>query len=316
MCVGAVSMIASPEEAPDEYSLNEKEERIMLNETDFVKQIEENMQYPDEYIEVHFGLFLDEINVQLKDDMDDNIALFQVGMSTQFDIRPNSYLSQIGLHKIDLCLGDKRNLLNGSLLKALMTPICAQIDIETDSVDINKNKIMIHNVGVIELMLNPQIMRANMLKDGEEVTVKDSENKRAHKMFVRNAQIFGDKEWMQIKQRPKHSLFPYFGHEFVDNLVMNKEKTMIELIKHSEIDSIHYSNILSAHYFVYAGVWNESIIENKEEFMKKAQKYSFDKMEEIVFKIEKWADVRIFVQPKGVDTIYSLKINKQPKKLT
>merc|ERR1712173_311099 len=181
---GAVSMIAAPEEAPDEYSLNGKEERIMLNETDFVKQIEENMQYPDEYIEVHFGLFLDEINVQLKDDMDDNIALFQVGMSTQFDMRPNSYLSQIGLHKIDLCLGDKRNLLNGSLLKALMTPICAQIDIETDSVDINKNVIKIHNVGVIEIMLNPQIMRANALKiEKLAVNVKHIIDKKMGKKF-------------------------------------------------------------------------------------------------------------------------------------
>merc|ERR1712083_1263321 len=117
------------------------------------------------------------------------------------------------------------------------------------------------------------------LKDGEEVIVNDVENKRAHKTFVRNTQLFGDNEWLQIKQRPKHSLFPYFGHEFVDNLVMNKEKTMIELIKYSEIDSIHYSDILSAHYFVYAGVWNESIIENeqkKKEFMEKAEKYSFD----------------------------------------
>merc|ERR1711971_483606 len=82
-----------------------------------------------------------------------------------------------------------------------------------------------------------------------------------------NAQLFGDNEWLQIKQRAQHSLFPYFGHEFVANLVMNDEKTMIELIKHSEIDSIHYSHILSAHYFVYAGVWNETIIEKDDKIM-------------------------------------------------
>merc|ERR1712232_190666 len=103
------------------------EERAVLNGTDFIKQIEENMQYPDEYTEVHFGLFLNEVNVQLKDDKNENIALFQVGVATQFDVRPNSYLSQIGLQKVDLCLGDKRNLINGSLLKALVTPIRAQI---------------------------------------------------------------------------------------------------------------------------------------------------------------------------------------------
>merc|ERR1711933_271593 len=142
-----------------------------------------------------------------------------------------------------------------------------------------------------------------------EASVSDSENKRAHKMFVRNAQLFGENEWLQIKQRPKHSLFPYFGHEFVDNLVMNKEKTMIELIKHSEIDSIHYSDILSAHYFVYAGFGNESIVQNKEEFLKKAQKYSFEKMDEIAFKVEEndKENVGIYVQPKGVDAIYLLK---------
>merc|ERR1712003_283199 len=111
-----------------------------------------------------------------------------------------------------------------------------------------------------------------MLKDGEEVSVSDSENKRAHKMFVRNAQLFGDNEWVQIEQRPKHSFFPYFGHEFVDNLVMNKEQTMIELIKHSEIDSIHYSDILGAEFFVYVDDnWSQTIVKNKEEFMKKAQ---------------------------------------------
>merc|ERR1711902_71573 len=111
-----------------------------------------------------------------------------------------------------------------------------------------------------------------VLKDGEEVSIDDAENKRAHEIFVRNAQLFGDNEWQQIKKQAKHVLFPYFGQEFVDNLVMNDEKTMIELIKYSEIDSVHYSDILSAEYFLYSDIWQQTTVKNKEAFMKKAKK--------------------------------------------
>jgi len=159
-----MDLVSAPEENIDAYRLTKTERTVMMKETDFIQIIDQNMKYPDNYVEAHLGAFLDELNVQLKDDDNGDIALVQIGIGTQFDIRPNSYLSQIGLNKLDLCLGSKRNLKDGSLFKALLTPVTAQIDIETDSLDINKNHIRIHNVGLIELLLNPDIIQSNALK--------------------------------------------------------------------------------------------------------------------------------------------------------
>merc|ERR1712087_430616 len=77
---------------------------------------------------------------------------------------------------------------------------------------------------------------------------------------------------------------------------------------HSDIDSVYYSDILSAHYFVYLGVCNEAIIENqedKQEFMNNARKYSFDRMDKIAFQVPKDQEVvTIYVQPKESDAMY------------
>merc|ERR1712228_245318 len=93
-----------------------------------------------------------------------------------------------------------------------------------------------------------------VLKSGEEITVQnkmnDVENRMAHQMYVKNQELFGNDDWIEIRQRYNYSLFSYFGHEFVDNLVMNKEQTMIELIEHSEIDSIYHSDIIGSMFFV------------------------------------------------------------------
>eukprot|EP01083_Nonionella_stella_P048777 130223_1 len=170
------NLVTAPEESPQQYALNRQESRDIIGQTDFIKQIEEKMKYPDEYILCHFGLFLEEINVQLQDDTNHNIGLVQVGIETQFDIRSNSYLSRVGLKKVDVCLGTKRDLKDRSLLRALLTPITLQVDIETDSLDpLNKNNVKVHDVGVIELLLNPQLIKANnqqikqLIKDVKQI---------------------------------------------------------------------------------------------------------------------------------------------------
>merc|ERR1712228_611227 len=152
-----------------------------------------------------------------------------------------------------------------------------------------------------------------VLKSGEKMTVQnkmnDVENRMAHNVFVQNQELFGDNDWIKIEQRSKYLSFPYFGHEFVDNLVMNKEQTMIELIKHSEIDSIYHSDIIGSMFFVSLDALN--IIktdQEKKEFLDNAQNYSFDKIEEIAFKIpENQKNVNIYVQPKNAKSIYLLK---------
>ena len=139
--------------------------------------------------------------------------------------------------------------------------------------------------------------------------VNDVENGIAHNVFIRNQELFGDDDWIEIEQRSKYFSFPYFGHEFVDNLVMNKEETMIELIDYSEIDSIYHSDIIGSMFFVSLDALN--IIktdQQKKEFMDNAQNYSFDKIEEIAFKIRKnQKNVSIYVQPKNANSIYLLK---------
>merc|ERR1712228_1109246 len=106
-----------------------------------------------------------------------------------------------------------------------------------------------------------------------------------------NQELFGDNEWIQIKSKTFHSLNAYFGEKFVENLMMNKEKTMIELIEHSEIEKIYHPDIIGAEYFVpfHAYALNTTMIESEESkksFMKNAQKYSFYEIESIAFKIQ------------------------------
>merc|ERR1712228_705987 len=152
-----------------------------------------------------------------------------------------------------------------------------------------------------------------VLKSGEEMIVKnkinDVENRMAHNVFVQNQELFGNDDWIEIESDAKYSLFPYFGHEFVDNLVMNKEQTMIELIDYSEIDSIYHSDIIGSMFFVSLDALN--IIktdQQKKEFLDNAQNYSFDKIEEIAFKIpEEEHEYNMSIQPKNAKSIYLLK---------
>ena len=115
----------------------------------------------------------------------------QVGIGTQFDIRPNSYLSQVGLTKLDLCMGSKRDLKSRSLFESLLTPIQAQVDIETDAIDLKKNIIRVHNVGLIELLLNPDVIKSNVFKIEKIIENikkiiqrRKDENKRRQKVEV------------------------------------------------------------------------------------------------------------------------------------
>merc|ERR1712228_10962 len=166
-----------------------------------------------------------------------------------------------------------------------------------------------------------------VLKGGEEMTVK---NQNAHNVYVQNEELFGNDDWIQIKQSSNYLLFPYFGHKFVENLVMNKDKNMIELIEYSEIDEIYISDIIGSQFFVSSDA-ALNVIKNEQEtkeFASKAQNYSFDKIEEITFKIpaiEISADnadqnqndeekdehnekcVHIYVRPKNAKSIYLLK---------
>merc|ERR1712228_1046393 len=80
-----------------------------------------------------------------------------------------------------------------------------------------------------------------VLKSGQEMNVQ---TKKSHNVYVQNKKLFGNDDWIQIEQRFNSLPFPYFGNKFVENLVMNKEQTMIELIDESDIDTIYGSDII------------------------------------------------------------------------
>jgi len=144
-----------------------------------VEQIEKHMQYPDDYSEAKMGVCVDEVNVQLKDDVDAHgasrdIALIQISMAATFDVRPNSYLSSLTVRDVDVCLGNRQNLQQQSLLEALETAVTVQIDVETDSVHLGRNRVKVHSVGPLELRLNPHLLQANARKlQGLAHTLKD-----------------------------------------------------------------------------------------------------------------------------------------------
>ena len=149
-----------------------------------------------------------------------------------------------------------------------------------------------------------------VLKSGDEMTVNDAENlnEREHQIFVQNARLFGDDEWIPIAQTSKYLLFPFCGGEFVENLVVNEEKNAIELVNLSEIDSVYHSDIIGAQFFLYLGVLDGAIIQNVKGFMEKAQKYSFSKIEEISFPLpENQKNVSIYVQPSNAKLIHLVK---------
>ena len=123
--------------------------------------------------------------------------------------------------------------------------------------------------------------------------------------------MFGDSDWIPIKLQQKFLSFPFFGSQFVDNLVVNDDQNVIELVNPSEIDSVYHSDIIGAQCFVRLDGFNQTIIEseqNKKEFLDNASKFTFDKIEEILFKIPKDVKVvNIYAQPKGATSIYLLK---------
>lgn len=145
-----------------------------------------------------------------------------------------------------------------------------------------------------------------LLKSGQEMTVQ---NKKSHNVYIQNKEIFGDDEWMKIEQRFISLPFPYFSNKFVENLVMNKEQTMIELIDKSEIDTIYRSDIIESQFFLSLEAVN--IIQtdqNKKEFLANAQKFKFSKIDEIAFGIPDNAkNANIYAQPKNAESIYLLK---------
>merc|ERR1712228_25094 len=147
-----------------------------------------------------------------------------------------------------------------------------------------------------------------VLKSGQEITLQ---TKKRHNVYVQNQALFGDNEWIQIKSKTFRPLHPYFGGKFVENLVLNKDKTMIELIEHSEIEKNHHLDIIGAEYFVPFNALNKTMIEggdNQEKILENGQKYSFDKIEEIAFKIpSKQKYVQIYVKPKSTNSIFLLK---------
>merc|ERR1712039_862007 len=134
---------------------------------------------------------------------------------------------------------------------------------------------------------------------------------KGHDVYVQDKELFGNDDWIQMRPPTKYSLFPYFGHTFVENLVLNKEKNAVELIKPSDIDSIYHSDIVDAQFFLSSGYLNETVIrseEKKKGLIGKAETYSFAKVEEIAFKISKEKRiVNIYVEPQHADFIYLLK---------
>merc|ERR1712228_695662 len=145
-----------------------------------------------------------------------------------------------------------------------------------------------------------------VLKSGQEMTVQSN---KSHHVYVQNKALFGNDDWIQIEQRFNSLPFPYFGNKFVENLVMNKEKTLIKLTDESDIDTIYRSDIIESAFFLSFDAVN--IIEteqNKKEFLANAQKFKFSKIDEIAFKIADNAkNANIYVQPKNAKSIYLLK---------
>merc|ERR1711971_1269404 len=86
----------------------------------------------------------------------------------------------------------------------------------------------------------------HVLQGGEIRSVKDAENKGSHQVSVKNPKIFGDDDWLQIERPSPYLLFPYFGKAFVENLSLNDDKTLVELVNPSEIDSIYHSDIIES----------------------------------------------------------------------
>merc|ERR1712176_941621 len=83
-----------------------------------------------------------------------------------------------------------------------------------------------------------------VLQSGQQIDVKVDESK-SHKIYVQNAQLFGNSDWIQIKHKAKELvIFSYFGAKFVDNLRIGKDKKLIELVDCSAIDAVYHSDIL------------------------------------------------------------------------
>merc|ERR1711897_48863 len=111
-----------------------------------------------------------------------------------------------------------------------------------------------------------------------EMTMQNDGNRKGQYIYVQDQTLFGHNDWIPIQQKGKYSVFPYFGHTFVENLMLNEEKNAIELMKPSEIDTIYHSDIVGAQFFVSYDALNKTIIKSEEEkkdFMGKAEKYSF-----------------------------------------
>merc|ERR1712228_445771 len=145
-----------------------------------------------------------------------------------------------------------------------------------------------------------------VLKSGQEMTVQ---SKKSHNVYVQNPALFGNEDWIQIEQRFNSLPFPYFGHKFVENLVMNKEQTMIALIDESYIDTIYRSDIIESAFFLSLDAVDIIKTEqNKKEFLANAQKFKFSKIDEIAFKIADNAKkANIYVQPKNAESIHLIK---------
>merc|ERR1712228_711570 len=145
-----------------------------------------------------------------------------------------------------------------------------------------------------------------VLKCGQEMTVQ---SKKSHNVYIQNNETFGDDDLIQIEQPYNPLPFPYFGNKFVDNLVINKEETMIELIDESDIDTIYGSDIIESALFLSLDAVNIIKTEqNEKEFLANAQKFKFSKIDEIAFQISDNAKkANIYVQPKNAKSIHLLK---------
>merc|ERR1712228_1021497 len=119
-----------------------------------------------------------------------------------------------------------------------------------------------------------------VLKSGEEMTVQNTMNdivgnRTLHSVYIQNKALFGDNDWIEIESNAKYLSFCYFGHKFVENLVMNKDKNMIELIGVSEIDTIYHSDIIGAEFFLSFDNSNKMVIKtesDKKELMDKTMR--------------------------------------------
>merc|ERR1711920_210349 len=153
-----------------------------------------------------------------------------------------------------------------------------------------------------------------LLKGGEERSVEndmnDVENTKVQHVFVQNPKLFGDDGWIPIESKTKYVFFPYFGNSFLENLVPNEEKQVVELTKHAEIDRIYHSDILEAQFFQSTDDSRKKVINGmaqKQKFMLKSKKFTFSKIEEISFKFpKKQTDFNEYVRPKKAKSIYLL----------